>query len=56
MGMCYYETDQKGCYTTACNGMSNIGGVCSCNADVQAALTVQVAKGQALWPVKCPYT
>lgn len=31
MGMCYYGTGQKGCYTSACSSMSNIGGVCSCN-------------------------
>ena len=56
MGMCYCGTGQKGCYTSACSSMSNIGGVCSCNADVQAALSLQVEKGHALWPVKCPLT
>ncbi|PMD62697.1 uncharacterized protein K444DRAFT_347886 [Hyaloscypha bicolor E] len=56
MGMCYYGTDQKGYYTSACSSMSNIGGVCFGNADVQAALSVQVEKGHALWPAKCPYS
>ncbi|KAH7410974.1 hypothetical protein BKA64DRAFT_704081 [Cadophora sp. MPI-SDFR-AT-0126] len=55
MGTCYYDGDQKGCYTAGCGNMSLLGSICSCNDDVQKALNVQLQKGAKLWPVKCPY-
>lgn len=54
---CYYDGNQKGCLTTGCGDVSLLGQVCSCNAEVQAALTVQLRKGQDMWPVpKCSYS
>ncbi|KAK0119859.1 hypothetical protein ONS95_011289 [Cadophora gregata] len=55
VGTCYYGADQKSCYTAGCGNQSLLGSICSCNGDVQKALTVQLEKGEKLWPVKCPY-
>lgn len=46
----------RGLLHSACSRMSGVGGICSCNEYVQNALTVQVARGQALWAVKCLYS
>ncbi|KUJ16160.1 uncharacterized protein LY89DRAFT_685199 [Mollisia scopiformis] len=55
MGTCYYGGNQIGCLTHGCANETYLGGICSCNADVQSAIDIQAAKGQKQWPVKCPY-
>ncbi|KAH6723297.1 hypothetical protein DL95DRAFT_42928 [Leptodontidium sp. 2 PMI_412] len=55
IGTCYYDGNQQGCYTAGCGNHTLLGSICSCNADVQKALDVQLQKGAKQWPVKCPY-
>ncbi|KAH7354918.1 hypothetical protein BKA65DRAFT_230994 [Rhexocercosporidium sp. MPI-PUGE-AT-0058] len=55
IGSCYYGGNQQGCYTAGCGNQTLLGSICSCNADVQKALDVQLQKGAKQWPVKCPY-
>ncbi|KAG9237777.1 hypothetical protein BJ875DRAFT_438084 [Amylocarpus encephaloides] len=55
IGTCSTEGSQQSCYSVGCGDRSKLGMVCSCNQDVQKAITVQSDKGLKKWPVKCTY-